>query len=172
MSYKTEFQLNNEDLQGLINKANALPDMPVVENLDSEIATQDSLIDQISATLLGKMAVSAIQGEIYFGPNTGSTYSMTFPEAIGKNNIAAIGDFDPSTPTVGNQMFNGYTTSNALIIDGICIAANARASTYNIVSNTPYVTWDSTTGTLAVSRGQFMVSNSGSKNTIWHYIAW
>ena len=52
MSYKTELQSNNADIQSLIDKANALP---VAENLDTEITAQDDLITQINAALDGKI---------------------------------------------------------------------------------------------------------------------
>lgn len=51
MSYKTEFQANNADLQSLIDIANA---MPVAENLDGVINTQDNLIAQIRSALVSK----------------------------------------------------------------------------------------------------------------------
>lgn len=53
MAYKEEFQANNVDLQGLIDIANALP---VAENLDNELSSQESLIDQIMAALDAKDA--------------------------------------------------------------------------------------------------------------------
>ena len=59
MSYKTEFQSNNNDLQGLINIAKSLP---VAENLQPEISTQDDLIAQIATALEGKVGVSGGSG--------------------------------------------------------------------------------------------------------------
>lgn len=56
MSYKTELQDNNSDIQSLINKANALP---IHENLDTELSAQDDLIAQIASALDGKTAVDA-----------------------------------------------------------------------------------------------------------------
>lgn len=55
MSYKTEFQSNNADLQGLIDLANSLPE---AENLDTELTTQDALIAQIATALEGKTGAS------------------------------------------------------------------------------------------------------------------
>lgn len=54
-TYNTELQSNNTDLQSLIDKANALPDKV---NIDTELATQDSLISQIATALEGKSAGS------------------------------------------------------------------------------------------------------------------
>lgn len=51
MTYNTELQSNNTDLQSLIDKASALPDKV---NIDAELATQDSLISQIATALEGK----------------------------------------------------------------------------------------------------------------------
>lgn len=48
MSLQNEFSNNNVDLQSILDTVNSLP---VQENLDSELATQDDLISQITAAL-------------------------------------------------------------------------------------------------------------------------
>lgn len=53
MSYKNGFVDNNADLQNVLN---AINNLSVPENLDSEIAAQDDLIAQITAALEGKTA--------------------------------------------------------------------------------------------------------------------
>lgn len=55
MSYKSEFQANNVDLQGLIDTVKTLP---VAENLDTALSAQDSLISQITTALEGKSVVN------------------------------------------------------------------------------------------------------------------
>lgn len=53
MSYKTELQSNNNDLQDILDGLDELPD---AVNLDTEISEQDSIIVQIVAELVGKAA--------------------------------------------------------------------------------------------------------------------
>lgn len=55
MAYKSEFQSNNIDLQNLINTTNNLP---INENLSSELAVQKDLISQIATELQKKIEES------------------------------------------------------------------------------------------------------------------
>ncbi len=93
MSYKSEFQSNNTDLQRLIDKANALP---VAENLDSEISQQDSLIEQIAAALVGKAGGSAAAGVEYEIVNIpkGST-SKTYSHSLSRVTNVFGGMYNP-----------------------------------------------------------------------------
>ena len=64
MSYKAELQANNADLLSILNAVDALPD---AVNIDSELATQDALIEQIqdalSNTAKGDMKIAYTYGE-------------------------------------------------------------------------------------------------------------
>ena len=53
MSYKSEFQANNVDLQGLID---IVKNLPVAENLSPELSVQNSLINELNAALADKDA--------------------------------------------------------------------------------------------------------------------
>lgn len=53
MSYKSEFQANNVDLQGLIDTVKTLP---IAENLSPELSVQNSLINELNAALADKDA--------------------------------------------------------------------------------------------------------------------
>lgn len=111
MSYKNEFQANNVDLQGLIDKANALPDR---ENLDAELSTQDNLIGQIMTTLAGK--TSAKGGRPFasglYKP-TSEVYTMTISGLSFRPKIVFLVYWGSQTYTtltpIGNNSSYTYT---------------------------------------------------------------
>lgn len=97
MSYKQEFQSNNVDIQSLIDLAKTLPD---AENLDSEIATQDDLINQIASALEWEIKSSLpsciatgntapllnlqdINGNIIFEKDDSDTFTIDLSDYIG-----------------------------------------------------------------------------------------
>ena len=57
MSYKSDFQANNIDLQNILNMVNSLPNKV---NLDSELDEQEALLDQIRSALSGSGDVSQV----------------------------------------------------------------------------------------------------------------
>ena len=76
---------NTTDLRELLEVANSLP---VAENLDSELTTQDDLIAQIASALEGKSAPSVgggVEYEIITIPagSTATTYPYTLPRVTG-----------------------------------------------------------------------------------------
>lgn len=101
MSYKTEFQANNTDLQSLIDLANALP---ASENLDVEMTTQDDLIAQISTALVGK---SGMSGTCTVNFLRGTGFNRYYIDVTGNSQVSQ------STVETKTVMKNSYILSEA-----------------------------------------------------------
>ena len=102
MSYKSEFQANNADLQGLIDLANALPEATVQENLDAEMTAQDDLIAQISSALVGK---SGMSGTCAVNFLRGTGFNRYYIDANGNSQVSQ------STVETKTVMKNGLASA-------------------------------------------------------------
>lgn len=165
MSYKSEFASNNTDLQALIDKANALPDQIIPENLDSELATQDSLISQIATTLEGKTAPAPVEPKygVFKSPDYGPTLTIdgfdSLPEHFYLFPISSSINFINDSP-VSACYENGVLTVMYCYITG----------------NVPFGS-KSTTGSLSYANGALTVNltksiTGNSNNLLFQYIAW
>lgn len=101
MSNKIELQNNNIDLQGILTKVNTLPKK---ENIDNEVSSQESLIEQIQLALEGK--------------------------ASGNKTFAAIGVIYPEGSTC--ICTNGVKTLAARTASGQCVFAIPEAGTWTV----------------------------------------
>lgn len=136
MSYKQEFQSNNVDIQSLIDLAKTLPD---AENLDSEIATQDDLINQIASALEWEIKSSLpsciatgntaplllilqdINGNIIFENYDSDTFTIDLSDYIG-DIVSIITD-------------NGYTID--VVIDEYAVSIPVTSGTISAYAMNP-----------------------------------
>ena len=161
MSYKTEFQANNVDLQGLIDTANALPDH---ENLDSELATQDTLIADIMTALEGKTAAK--------DPNIVAEATVTSNGSNGVYVDIPINELEPSQsyfcnifwrPTSGtypNAVTVPFSTDSNGTIESYSSVSSWSASSSsekgNITTNKAVTfSWDATNSRITITSNVF-----------------
>lgn len=167
MSYKTDLQDNNTDLQNILNKVNTLPEgtkLPVLsnparaENIDKGFEAIDALGALIAGTSNKKEVVTGTSATIY------NKYSLTFPNAIGKENIIVY------YKTATGKMIQGSALQlYAFVIGGNVFYSYINGNViYNYDSGT---TWDKETGTITVpSKNSW--SFGGPIGMAYSYIAW
>lgn len=137
---KTRLQTNNTDLQGLIDKANNLPDAGSTEDLSAELAAQDALILQIEEALAGKAGGASLPA-IYVTYPEGSTCTCT----NGIDNYTA-GD------TSGVWLFGGLEIGDWTVTASNGI--NSKTSTVALISESQFETVE-----LSYSLGIYIVAD-------------
>ena len=123
-NYKNEFASNNVDLQSILDTVNNLP---VQENIDAEISTQDDLITQIYTALEGKTAGGGAKAICF---SIAGTYypaeeGMTWEEWVNS-------DYN----TGGYFLENGCVADETLMF--ICKTTFPESATSEIASNYNY----------------------------------
>ena len=168
MSYKSEFQANNVDLQGLIDIVNELP---TAENLDSELATQDDLIAQIAMALEGKTgagtATEVTYGTLTLSSSDANSYNFVLPVEARKENVILSFLSERQSTTTTKACITYVSIRNGTDIRlGICLYNGYEAVPLEATAEGA-ATYDISTGTIAF-QGVYEYFCEG----LYEYFAW